>query len=97
MHRNPALLTLQLRSVANARSLRSIGAVKTMETCSELARSAGLDFVYLDNLPGHRAGSTYCPKCGKVVVQRLGFSVLEKHLRRGRCGYCGRGIPGVWA
>ncbi|MBN2200974.1 AmmeMemoRadiSam system radical SAM enzyme [bacterium] len=69
----------------------------TLERAWSISREAGLHFVYLGNLPGHEAENTFCPGCHKAVILRSGFSVKETHLRDGRCGFCGRVIPGVWA
>jgi pyruvate formate lyase activating enzyme len=68
----------------------------TLERAWSIGREAGLHFVYLGNLPGHEAENTFCPGCKKAVVRRTGFSVQETNLRGGRCGFCGRVIPGVW-
>jgi pyruvate formate lyase activating enzyme len=40
--------------------------------------------------------STSCPGCGKKVVERVGFSVMKENVRKGRCGFCGEAISGVW-
>jgi pyruvate formate lyase activating enzyme len=71
--------------------------VATLERLHALAKAAGLQFVYLGNLPGHAAESTYCPGCGKRVVERFGYVLGRVDLRDGRCSGCGRLIPGVWS
>jgi len=71
--------------------------LETMERAKAIADSEGLHYVYLGNVPGHPAESTYCPKCRRVVVGRMGFTVTEMHLRKGKCEYCQQTIPGVWA
>ncbi len=68
----------------------------TLERCHDVAREQGLNFVYLGNVPGHKYESTYCPKCGAVVIERWGFEVRQNRLTAGRCPQCGRTIPGVW-
>jgi pyruvate formate lyase activating enzyme len=70
--------------------------VPTLERAWEIARGVGLDFVYLGNVPGHRAENTYCPKCDEVVIRRIGFRILENRLEAGRCAKCQRVIPGLW-
>ena len=70
--------------------------VKTLEECHRIATGAGLRYVYLGNVPGHPAESTYCPSCKKPVVRRMGFAILENNIRQGKCGLCGTPIPGVW-
>jgi pyruvate formate lyase activating enzyme len=68
----------------------------TLEKAKAIADSEGLHYVYLGNVPGHPAESTYCPKCRRAVVERVGFTVRAVHLRRGKCQYCQQDIPGVW-
>jgi len=63
-------------------------------------KEAGLRYVYAGNLPG-RVGaleSTACPKCGTVVVERRGYTVLSQALTdEGRCPACRTAIPGFWS
>ncbi|MCU0234825.1 MAG: AmmeMemoRadiSam system radical SAM enzyme [Thermoanaerobaculales bacterium] len=70
--------------------------VATLERAWEIGRAAGLNFVYLGNVPGHPGESTVCPGCGEVVIRRIGFRVVANALRAGACAACGRAIPGVW-
>jgi len=69
--------------------------VPTMEAARAAALDAGLRFVYLGNVPGADANSTRCPRCGRTVVERLGFTVRRFELEGGRCP-CGEPIPGVY-
>ena len=68
----------------------------TMSRCYQIARAEGLHYVYVGNVPGNPGESTYCPKCGKLLIRRQGFQVIEVHLRNGRCQYCQQIIPGIW-
>ena len=70
--------------------------LKTLEDCHAIATRAGLHYVYLGNVPGHPAESTYCPGCKKVLIRRMGYSILENKIKNGKCSYCGQPIPGVW-
>lgn len=70
--------------------------VATLQRARDIARAAGLQFVYLGNVLEADAANTYCPKCAKLLVGRTGFSVLENRLRGGHCPDCGTEIPGVW-
>jgi len=70
----------------------------TLLRAYDIGKEAGLWFVYPGNLPG-RVGDrehTYCPRCGAVAVERLGFSVLRNTMSAGRCSSCGKAIPGAW-
>jgi pyruvate formate lyase activating enzyme len=70
--------------------------VQTLEKARDAALKAGLLYVYIGNLPSHPGNNTWCPKCGKLVVKRAGFSVTEMHLRGSDCEYCGYRLHGRW-
>lgn len=70
--------------------------IRTLERAWQIGKDAGLEFVYIGNVPGHRYDNTYCPTCGTLLIQRLGFDVLRNALRDGRCPKCAREIAGVW-
>jgi pyruvate formate lyase activating enzyme len=70
--------------------------VLTLEKAREVALSSGLEYVYIGNIPRHEAWNTFCPKCKKTVIQRAGYMVGEIQLKGGKCGYCGKSIPGIW-
>ncbi len=71
--------------------------VSTLEDCRKIALDEGLRFVYLSNVAPHEGNRTLCPKCGKVLVDRLGFKILSSCLDQGTCPGCSTRIPGVWA
>jgi pyruvate formate lyase activating enzyme len=67
---------------------------------AEIGRAAGLHYVYAGNLPGHTGNweDTFCPACGRTLVRRHGFRVLENVLGPSdNCPGCGARIPGVWS
>ena len=70
--------------------------VATLERCKAIADAEGLHYVYIGNVPGNPAENTYCPHCGKVLVERIGFTVRSMKIKNGRCPYCGTKIPGIW-
>ena len=70
--------------------------LETLDRAKAIVDAEGLHYVYLGNVPGHPAESTYCPKCHRVVIGRVGLMVQEVHLRKGKCEYCQQAIPGVW-
>jgi pyruvate formate lyase activating enzyme len=68
--------------------------VKTLEAHHAIGKKAGLNYVYLGNVPGHPAESTYCPGCGTVLIKRYGYEILEYNLdRQNRCNRCGQKTP----
>ena len=70
--------------------------VSTLDRSYAIAREEGLKFVYVGNVPGHKHNSTYCPKCGKVLLKRFHFAVLTNDVVKGKCKSCGCPIPGIW-
>lgn len=71
--------------------------VRTLERARELALAKGLRHVYIGNVPDHEGNHTYCPGCGKRVIERLGFFVVSMNLEGGRCRFCQRAVAGVWS
>lgn len=70
--------------------------MRTLERAWAIARETGLEFVYIGNMPGHPYDNTYCPGCGALLIQRMGFEVLLNKLRNGRCPKCSHLIAGIW-
>lgn len=71
--------------------------VSTLERAREIAMKKGIRFAYVGNVPGHPGNHTYCPGCGKIVIGRAGFFLSEQRIVDGRCAFCRRAIPGVFA
>jgi len=55
-----------------------------------------LRYVYIGNVYGNLYESTFCPKCGKIVVKRRGYEIVENRIKKGKCAFCGTKIAGVW-
>jgi len=71
--------------------------LSTLEQAYNIARKAGINYVYIGNVPGTDYENTYCPKCRKMIVERRGFTVASNQIKNGNCGYCGTRINGVWS
>ncbi len=70
--------------------------VSTLERCKAIAEAEGLKYVYIGNVPGHPAENTYCPQCGKLLIERTGFLVRQMNIVKGKCPQCQQTIPGIW-
>ncbi len=68
--------------------------LQTLQRASDIAKKAGLLYVYMGNVPVH--GDTYCPDCGTLLIDRTGYSVTKNSLVEGHCPKCNRAIEGVW-
>ncbi len=69
--------------------------ISTLRRAREIGIKAGLKYVYEGNVPGEGGENTYCPNCGRVVIERLGFSLTSINIKNGRCTFCGEVIDGV--
>ncbi len=69
---------------------------RTLEMAHAIGQAEGLQFVYLGNVAGHPAESTYCPACGQVLIERRGYRIHQNNLKGNQCGQCGRVIPGLF-
>ncbi|MEA3560302.1 MAG: AmmeMemoRadiSam system radical SAM enzyme [Candidatus Omnitrophota bacterium] len=70
--------------------------IEVLEKAREIALDAGLEYVYIGNVPGNPAENTYCPKCEKLLVRRVGYVVSENNIVDNKCKFCGYGIAGEW-
>ncbi|MFH1837863.1 MAG: AmmeMemoRadiSam system radical SAM enzyme [Candidatus Omnitrophota bacterium] len=70
--------------------------IATLKTAREIAMAEGLRYAYVGNVPEERTESTICPGCGKVVIKREGFNILENNVSKGLCVFCGHSIAGIW-
>jgi len=72
--------------------------VDMLEQARQIARKAGLHYVYVGNCPEvPDAETTFCPGCGKPVIERSLYNVEQVRLAEGKCQECGRQIAGVWS
>ena len=68
--------------------------IETLEKAYIAAKDAGLNFVYIGNVPGHTCESTYCPNCNELVIKRFSFEITRWNLTKDmRCPVCGKEIP----
>ncbi len=70
--------------------------LETLRRAREIGLEAGLKYVYVGNVAGDSGEDTICTRCGRVLVERSGFSVSRNEIKEGRCPNCGLEIGGVW-
>jgi len=68
--------------------------MQKLEQAYDIAKEAGINYVYIGNVVTEKE-NTYCPRCGNLLVNRLGFAVSENEVKKGACS-CKQKIPGVW-
>jgi pyruvate formate lyase activating enzyme len=68
--------------------------VATLRRARDIARRAGLRYVYTGNVHDRDGDCTACPSCGTAVIERDWYEILSSNLRGGACGSCGTAIAG---
>lgn len=72
--------------------------IEVLVKARELAREAGLHYVYVGNVPELAdAETTWCPSCKKAVVERQMFSIVRNDIKEGKCRHCQAPIAGRWS
>jgi len=66
--------------------------VETLEKARQIGFDAGLQFVYIGNVPGHPGENTYCPKCKELLIERIGYETDIKQVSQGKCSACGENL-----
>ena len=61
---------------------------ETLLKAYNIAKSSGIKYVYTGNLPDAETSTTYCKNCGKPLIIRNGYQLLEYHLEDSKCEYC---------
>ena len=67
---------------------------ETLATAHDIAKKAGLRYVYTGNISDASRQSTYCPRCNRVLIERDGYNLGRYELDGDRCGHCGAPIAG---
>lgn len=66
--------------------------VETLRKAIEIGKKAGLDYVYQGNVG--EGENTYCPSCGKLLIERDVFDIAVNNIKNGSCPYCRKLIVG---
>lgn len=66
----------------------------TLTRARQIARGKGLHFVYTGNVHDVEGGSTYCPSCARLVIERDWYRLGAYALDNDRCTHCGAQVPG---
>jgi len=70
--------------------------ISTLRWARDLGMKRGIKYVYTGNIPGEGGESTYCPKCGSLLIERMGYRISQNKLKEGGCLTCGTKIEGIW-
>lgn len=68
-------------------------AVADLEKAYNIARDAGMKYVYIGNVPSGKGENTYCYSCGELLMERNGYQIMEDGLKKDKkCPGCGASI-----
>lgn len=68
--------------------------IEKIKLALRVGKEEGLNFLYSGNVPGWESENTYCPDCGRLLIERLGFRSVQNSIQKDRCPSCQRIIPG---
>ena len=90
---------LQILSDTDAKKLKmtDIAATppETLTRARRIALGRGLRYVYTGNVHDTEGGTTHCPHCGKAVIVRDWYQLLDYRVDAdGRCKECGGVLAG---
>jgi len=68
--------------------------VESLSRAEKIGKKAGLRYVYMGNIPGSKSESTFCYKCGKILIERVGYKIVSNNLDGGNCPDCKERIAG---
>jgi len=63
--------------------------IEILEAAYNLAKKEGIFYPYIGNVTGHKGENTYCPNCGRLLIERLGWRVIKNNLKNKNCPFCG--------
>jgi pyruvate formate lyase activating enzyme len=70
---------------------------RTLSDAREVARRAGLRYVYVGGAPEiEDACTTFCPECRKPAIERRYMTVTVCRMKGDRCANCDTKIAGVF-
>ena len=69
--------------------------VNALINAREIGLQSGLQYVYTGNIPGDNGENTYCHHCGKLLIERWGFTIRKNRILDSRCVFCSAKVPGI--
>lgn len=69
---------------------------KTLEKAAKIGYEHGVKYIYCGNIWGLEGEHTKCHNCGKLLIERYGFTIRNNKIKEGLCSGCQTKIPGIW-
>ncbi len=76
-------------------SIKATESEKILEAVS-IGKGTGLKYVYGGNIISDNAENTICPGCGKLLIRRRGYNLLENNIEKNMCIFCKNKINGFF-
>jgi pyruvate formate lyase activating enzyme len=70
--------------------------VSSLERAWRIGKEAGLNYVYIGNVPGSAYENTLCARCGETVIERYGYRTRSFLKDGGACPKCGSMCAGLF-
>ncbi len=70
-------------------------AEESLKKAMDIGRKAGLKYIYAGNVTGW-GNDTDCANCGKLLIKREVFDILEYNVKDGKCAFCSADLAGVF-
>lgn len=70
--------------------------VEKLHSAREIGLQSGLHYVYEGNVPGRGNENTYCYRCGNLLIERWGYSIVKNIIRNGCCPSCNSPVAGFY-
>jgi pyruvate formate lyase activating enzyme len=68
---------------------------ETLSRARDIAMGNGVRYAYTGNVHDRRGGSTFCPSCGALCIERDWYELGRWELTPdGRCAACRTAVPG---
>ncbi len=66
----------------------------TLTRARQIALTNGVHYAYTGNVRDRKGGSTWCPGCGQLLIERNAYDLGQWNLIEGCCANCGQKIAG---
>ena len=72
--------------------------LQTLKNAANIAKQAGIKYIYLGNVSDSTGQTTTCPNCSQTLIKRDWHSVsINKITKEGKCPHCSTPISGVYS
>ena len=68
--------------------------IESLERAYKIGKAAGLHYVYVGNVWGTKSESTFCYKCGRILIERVGYRIVANIIKDKKCPNCKTQIAG---